>query len=455
MIINSSIIIKLNILSIFLFFLVAASATEGMSDNCPAGTLFEPYNNICSEVSDLTQVYSQESMNTVQSFLQQENEQNSPQIDEVFDGLPMPFPGAPSAGIEYTLGTLQALESTRFVTKMYVQEGGLEASGPVDWLFTVIGGRIQKGIEPVGIYRDTPDGSLGLFDWSCSEEYPCQNGEPGPSWVLIQGFSDLSCNLTDINDKGGHKQTILLASNDSTKISDESPPRWSNQFYLWNYCDNSWDLVYQHEYRIDQLDCSVTYTNCARYANWIETFANPLPQINEVGFEDAMIFHDGNWSVLNTDNSRFFNDVSQWETFHLQPDHSYGVGNFTNDPIVISVDIDIRNKRNVFNPRSKGSIWVAVLSDTNSDTFFEPSSQINISTIEFGPNGAEVLRQKAKDINKDGLEDLLLRFRISETGIACEDTEAILTGETFDGANIVIGTGFIKTIGCKTKKHRY
>ncbi len=323
-------------LSLFIFLLITSTTTGNAakvtSENCPTGTLFEPNKNICSEIRDLTQVYSQELIWTDQNSLQDESEQNTPQIDREIDDLPMPFPGDPSAGIEYKLGTLQALEHSRFVTKMFVHEEGLEASGPVDFLFTVIGGRVQKGIEPVGIYTDNPDGTLGLFDWSCSEEFPCQNGESGPSWVLIKSFSDLSCNLTDIIDKGNHKQTIVLASNDSSKISNESPPRWSNQFYLWNYCDNSWDLVYQHEYRIDQQDCSVTFTNCARYANWIETFANPLPQINEVGFEDAMIFHDGNWSVLNTDNSRFFNDVSQWETFHLQPDQSYGVGNFTNDP---------------------------------------------------------------------------------------------------------------------------
>jgi len=122
-------------------------------------------------------------------------------------------------------------------------------------------------------------------------------------------------------------------------------------------------------------------------------------------------------------------------------------------PVPATVDIDIKpgNKRNVINPRSKGGIWVAVLSDTDPESPFDPSSQVDIPTVEFGPDGAKATRYKVKDINKDGLGDLLLRFKIQKTGIACGDTEATLTGETFDGL-IISGTDSIKTVGCKPKK---
>ena len=120
--------------------------------------------------------------------------------------------------------------------------------------------------------------------------------------------------------------------------------------------------------------------------------------------------------------------------------------------IDIAIDIKPGNKRNVINPRAKGGIWVAILSDTNADSPFDPLSQVDIPTVEFGPDGARALRYKVKDKNRDGLGDLLLRFKIPETGTACGDTEATLIGDTFDGQSIT-GTDAVKTVGCKKAKN--
>ena len=121
--------------------------------------------------------------------------------------------------------------------------------------------------------------------------------------------------------------------------------------------------------------------------------------------------------------------------------------------LVTNVHIDIKphHKRNKINPRSRGRIWVAILSDTGPESPFDPLSLVDIPTVEFGPDGAKAKRYKVKDINKDGLGDLLLRFKIRKTGIACRDTEATLIGKTFDGLSFT-GTDSIKTVGCKPKK---
>jgi len=118
----------------------------------------------------------------------------------------------------------------------------------------------------------------------------------------------------------------------------------------------------------------------------------------------------------------------------------------------INIDIKPGNKRNVINPRAKGGIWVAILSNTDPESPFDPLSQVDIPTVEFGPDGAKAIRHKAKDKNKDGLGDLLLRFKIPATGIACGDNEATLIGETFSGQSFT-GTDSVKTVGCKSKKH--
>ena len=129
----------------------------------------------------------------------------------------------------------------------------------------------------------------------------------------------------------------------------------------------------------------------------------------------------------------------------------YGIG-ATQDILPISIDIKPRNRHNIVNPRKKGKIWVALLSDISPESPFDPSSQVDIPTVEFGPDGAKAIRHKVKDVNNDGLGDLLLRFKIPATGIACGDTEATLIGETFDGLSFD-GTDLIKTVGCKSKKH--
>jgi hypothetical protein len=110
------------------------------------------------------------------------------------------------------------------------------------------------------------------------------------------------------------------------------------------------------------------------------------------------------------------------------------------------VDIDIKpgNNQNKINPRSNGKIWVAVLSDI--DAHFDPL-QIKIPSVRFGPDEAKATRHRVRDINKDGLGDLLLHFKIRRTGIECGDTEAVLSGVTFDKQKFR-GVDSVKTVGC-------
>ena len=121
-----------------------------------------------------------------------------------------------------------------------------------------------------------------------------------------------------------------------------------------------------------------------------------------------------------------------------------GTWSVTRTPMPVDIDIKPGNKRNKINPRSRGKIWVAILSDT--DAPFDPL-QTKIPSVGFGPDGARANRNKVRDINRDGLGDLLLRFKIRRTGIQCGDTEAKLTGETFDGQAIT-GSDAIRTVGC-------
>ncbi|MGD8589816.1 MAG: hypothetical protein PVG22_13405 [Chromatiales bacterium] len=53
------------------------------------------------------------------------------------------------------------------------------------------------------------------------------------------------------------------------------------------------------------------------------------------------------------------------------------------------------------------------------------------------------------DVDGDGDLDQVFYFLTVETGIACGDTEATLTGQTYEGV-MVSGTDSIITMGCET-----
>ena len=437
-----------------------ANAFQGPVQQCPFGTLFNPDFEICAPVNDLRALTSEDAADRIseppslEKLRQQESAKTElPSWKTEIENAPPP--GGIGAGTIYRKGSLQTLEHSELHTKMFVHPDGVNPSSPgLSWLFTTATNRTDKGVEVVGIYfEENPDGSLGVFDWSCSPEYPCAGGEPGPSWIWTSFFTNFSCNMTEFVDQGGHLQTIMQYANQTRKLDNGTPPLWRNAVYLWNFCVDEWDLIYEHEYRTNQLDCSIR-SECGWWGPILETFSDSLPEIDELGFEDSLLLHDGVSSELRPDETDFVDPTFPWLLNHLDPNRGFGVGN--RFVVVTSVTIDIKpgSKRNIINPRSRGGVWVAVLSDTNSTSPFDPSSQTDIPTVEFGPDGAKAIRHKVKDVNNDGLGDLLLRFKIPATGIACGDTEATLIGETFDGLSFD-GTDLIKTVGCKSKRgHR-
>jgi hypothetical protein len=297
-------------------------------EECPPGTLWEPYASICAEVRDKQN-----------EFLPQPVA-GSPLLGLIDDA---PVPGSMTAGTMYSANQLTANDSGRLYTQMFVYPEGLETDAALpNWFYTTATSRAHRGLELVGMYANhREDGILGLFAWPCLPDYPCPDGDTSSGWQWSRPMPQLGCNITQIVDQGGHSQKQLYYANHSDRLDDGSPPLWRSAIYLWNYCDDAWDLAWEHSYREDKVDCSVS-NNCAWWGPVIEKFGDVIyPQIGEIGYEESLLFHDGTWSLLAPPEAEFidptFRPLAPWQVFHVEPNRSWAVGNWVNenDPPVI------------------------------------------------------------------------------------------------------------------------
>ena len=114
---------------------------------------------------------------------------------------------------------------------------------------------------------------------------------------------------------------------------------------------------------------------------------------------------------------------------------------------IIDIDIKPDSFPNSVNPKNKGIIPVAILGAIDFDAL-----QSDLSTLKFGPDEASIAHSMVhvEDVNGDGYLDLVTHFKTQETGIACGEIEATLTGYTFDGQGLT-GTDSVEVVGCPKK----
>lgn len=112
----------------------------------------------------------------------------------------------------------------------------------------------------------------------------------------------------------------------------------------------------------------------------------------------------------------------------------------------LPVKIDVKPGRspNRVNPRSKGVLSIAIFGASTFDV-----QQIDRSTVAAGSGQAAPMDTgRLKDVNRDGVLDLVLKFSTSKTGLQCGDTSLFLTGKTLDGTGFS-GVDSVVTVGCK------
>lgn len=100
----------------------------------------------------------------------------------------------------------------------------------------------------------------------------------------------------------------------------------------------------------------------------------------------------------------------------------------TTTPLAVAVDVEPGAPRNFVDPAAQGLVSVAILGSESFDV-----SEVDRSTLSFGPQAAAALAAHAIDIDRDGVPDLVASYSIPEVGLAYGDTQACVTGSTARG----------------------
>ena len=137
-------------------------------------------------------------------------------------------------------------------------------------------------------------------------------------------------------------------------------------------------------------------------------------------------------------------------------DYKFGSGYNTPEPSLLAadveVDIDIRpfSRSNRIYHWKRGIIPVAILSKKG----FDAPREVDKDTITFGRTGDEHSKafylRRGKDVNHDGMKDLIFFFSAKKAGFQVGDEEGILKGSTLEG-NAIEGSDSVNIV----KKKRW
>ena len=150
------------------------------------------------------------------------------------------------------------------------------------------------------------------------------------------------------------------------------------------------------------------------------------------------------WSFDEGQGQQLLDTLGQSDGFISGPEWVPGVGLLpANNCAAITIPFEVKPDR--INPNNRGLLRVTLLTKDAFD-----AATIDPTTVRFGKSGTEAVPVDAieKDVNGDGQADLLLRFRVLDSGIQCGDSSVSITGQTVNGTTVQ-GSDSITTVGCK------
>jgi hypothetical protein len=281
----------------------------------------------------------------------------------------------------------------------------------------------------------------------------------GSSFRVNAAFPAIASDPTDENrvyvtwsSDNGASQTDVFVSHSlnggvtwsaPVRVNDDPPGNPHDQFFPWIAVDTDGTVrVIWGDDRLDLANPGGKFYDIfmATSTDYGATFGPNIRVTSESsnpdldGFDGTFI---GDYFGLSASGVAVWADTRNWNQ------DIFG-GPFL--PEVLNVVIDIRPKSdaNRINPNSSKDIRVAILSVNGFD-----ANTVDPNTVRFGATGTEAapIHIARRDVDGDGDRDIVLRFRIQDTGIKCGDTSAILTGQISNGPSI-IGSSLIRTVQC-------
>jgi hypothetical protein len=126
--------------------------------------------------------------------------------------------------------------------------------------------------------------------------------------------------------------------------------------------------------------------------------------------------------------------------------------NRVNCEAIVDIDFSPYHASNDTRPNDAyfETIGIKTMNTANGDAINFDATQVDVASVLIGPGQApNIAVPLPLDFDSDGDIDLVVGFRVEDSGIACEDTEISITGETHGGV-LFTGSDDITTTDCET-----
>jgi hypothetical protein len=161
-----------------------------------------------------------------------------------------------------------------------------------------------------------------------------------------------------------------------------------------------------------------------------------------------VITESGMYTVAVANSEAFFLDGGTVSGgLYEKGDYSLSISGISMASMEINIDVKPRRHKVArINLKKKRSVKVAILGGPDFNV-----AKIDRDSLTFGATGKEYTLRKCKrrlkDVNRDGVPDLVCKFRLKGTGFEADSTKAYLSGT-------VDGRAFHGSDDISVKKHR-
>jgi hypothetical protein len=301
----------------------------------------------------------------------------------------------------------------------------------IDWICNTTGG--------IKITEDTP----GI------EHLSLELPNPGvvTAYYCTDAFADFRSAITPWVEVSFEDSYPDVESSVQLWIRDECPP--ADSYFMTRIGTNGLDDTYFIEWRNPNTNTIVTVNTTKKRSKGFHTIRVGK---TENGTVEYYIDDEWLWSTEDIPDMsayevpEYFGHITLMAQFSSAAvatiaDYTFGSG-YSPEPsssaVELEVPIDIRpfSRNNKIYHWERGAIPVAILSNKN----FDAPSEVDRDTVTFGRTGNEHSKafflRRGKDVNRDGMKDLIFFFRAKQAGFEVGDTEGFLKGSTLKGGAI-------------------